>query len=153
MLTASVKKKNSTACSFARVRSVRLSKNLAKDGTLAKSGRMFYPIPETNLTWRRQKNSEFRNGRFVSTIHTGRSYGIRKWTWTMGIILRRMSEGDATGASENDIRLVIIIIIIIIITREPKIFVCRGSLLLVVKLVLITMDRDRRNHVQIIQLL
>ncbi len=38
MLTASVKK-NSTTRSFAHVISVRLSKNLAKDGTPAKSGR------------------------------------------------------------------------------------------------------------------
>ncbi len=38
VLIASVKK-NSTTRSFTRVISVRLSKNLAKDGTLAKSGR------------------------------------------------------------------------------------------------------------------
>ncbi len=38
VLTASVKK-NSTTCSFTRVIFVRLLKNLAKDGTQAKSGR------------------------------------------------------------------------------------------------------------------
>ncbi len=38
VLAASVKK-NSTTHSFTHVISVRLSKNLAKDGTLAKSGR------------------------------------------------------------------------------------------------------------------
>ncbi len=42
VLTASVKK-NSTTRSFARFISVRLLKNLAKDGTLAKSGRFILP--------------------------------------------------------------------------------------------------------------
>ncbi len=46
VLTASVKK-NSTTRSFTRVISVRLSKNLAKDGTLLKSGRFtlyYFPL-------------------------------------------------------------------------------------------------------------
>ncbi len=47
VLTASVKK-NSTTRSFTHVISVRLSKNLAKDGTLAKSG--LFPLVTFNMS-------------------------------------------------------------------------------------------------------
>ncbi len=52
VLTASVKK-NSTTRSFTHVISVRLSKNLAKDGTLAKSGRFTLSKSEISASFYR----------------------------------------------------------------------------------------------------
>ncbi len=51
VLTASVKKKKLTAYSFTPVISVRLSKNLAKDGTLAKSGLLPYYVLTLKLLY------------------------------------------------------------------------------------------------------